>query len=408
MVNRRVFVALAGSALAGAAKGQTYLAPNPLSASEGYFVDWLNGFFAKALAAGLPHPLLARELSGLSPDPRVSVLDARQPEFARPVSAYVSGCISPQRVATGRAKRTEIAAFPEIERAWGTPRDVLIALWAMESNFGTHQGDMDVVRSLATLAQGRRRAWAEDQLIAALRMIAGGAVSRPRLTGSWAGAMGQTQILPSVYLTDGVTAGGGSQPDIWGSAPDALATAAHLLAKIGWRRGEGWAVEAILPPRFDYGLSEGPREPFSWWSAKGVRLAPGSAWTSADADAPAVMLLPAGAAGPAILALPNHFAIRGYNNSIAYALAVGLLADRFAGGAGLRAAWPVETPLSLDQRMAAQSALIRLGYDPGPPDGMIGAGTRQALRAWQKQQGLPADGYLSPQMLARLSAATRT
>lgn len=407
-MDRRFFLTLAAGALAGVARAQSYLAPSLVPpASAGYFLDWLNGFFAKAEAAGLPHPLLARELSGLSPDPRVSVLDARQPEFARPVSDYVRGAISPLRVETGRAKRAEIAAFPDLERAYGVPRDVLIALWAMETNYGAHQGDMDIIRSLATLAQGRRRVWAEKQLIAALGMIADGAVGRSRLTGSWAGAMGQTQILPSVYLSDGVTASGGSRPDVWGSAPDALATAAHLLAKVGWRRGEGWAVEAILPAGFDYGLSEGPSEAFSWWSAKGVRLAPGVAWTSADAAAPAVLLLPSGAAGPAILALPNHFVIRSYNNSIAYALALGLLADRFAGSGGLRTVWPLETPLSLDERMAAQSALSRLGFDPGPADGMIGAGTRQALRAWQRAQGLPADGYLSPQMVRRLSASVR-
>jgi lytic murein transglycosylase len=295
--------------------------------------------------------------------------------------------------------------LPGIERDYGVPRDILIGVWAMESGFGVRQGDMDVIRCLATLAQGRRQAWAEEQLIAALRMIADGAVSRSRLTGSWAGAMGQTQILPSVYLANGVSASGGLHPDIWGSPGDALATAAHLLAKVGWRRGEGWAVEVILPPGFDYGLSEGPSEPLAWWAAKGVRLAPGAAWTTADADTAGTLLLPSGAAGPAILALPNHFAIRGYNNSIAYALTVGLLADRFAGGAGLRTAWPAEVALSLDERMAAQSALRHLGYDPGPADGMIGMGTRQALRAWQKAQGLPADGYLSPQMVRRLSAA---
>jgi hypothetical protein len=178
-----------------------------------------------------------------------------------------------------------------------------------------------------------------------------------------------------------------------------------LLGKAGWRRGEGWALEVILPSGFDYGLSEGPREEFAWWAAKSVRQAAPAAWRWDDAHAPAVLLLPSGAGGPAFLALPNHFVIRGYNNSIAYALTVGLLADRFAGGPGVVTAWPLETPLSLEQRMAAQSALGKLGYGPVTVDGMIGAGTRQALRAWQKSQGLPADGYLSPMMVQRLSAA---
>jgi lytic murein transglycosylase len=285
-------------------------------------------------------------------------------------------------------------------------RDVLIGIWAMESNFGAQQGDMDVIRSLATLALGRRRAWAEEELIAALRLIAAGDVSRARLRGSWAGAMGQTQVLPTVYLSTAVSASGGGRPDIWNSAPDALATAAKLLAKDGWRRGEGWAVEVILPRGFDYGLSEGPNKPVSWWLAKGARLAhPGAEARGDDADTPALLLLPSGAEGPAFLALPNHFAIRGYNNSIAYALAVGLLADRFAGGAGVVTPWPHETALSLDQRLAAQSALAKLGFNPGIADGLVGVSTRAALRAWQKTQGLPADGYLSAAMVERLKSA---
>ncbi|HEY2179243.1 MAG TPA: peptidoglycan-binding protein, partial [Caulobacteraceae bacterium] len=309
-----------------------------------------------------------------------------------------------QRVAAGRAKRGEIAAFSSIEATYGVPRDVLVGIWAMESGFGVQQGDLDVIRSLATLAQGRRRAWAEGELIAALKMIAAGDVTRARLRGSWAGAMGQTQILPSVYLSTAVSAAGERRPDIWNSAPDALATAANLLAKDGWRRGEGWTIEVILPRGFDYGLSEGPRQVLSWWLTKGARLAHPEVRARADA-VPAELILPSGAGGPAFLALPNHFTIRSYNNSIAYALAVGLLADRFAGGAGVVTPWPRETALSLDERLAAQSALATLGFNPGVADGLVGVSTRAALRAWQKTQGLPADGYLSAAMVQRLKSA---
>jgi lytic murein transglycosylase len=405
-MNRRFFLALTAAGVSGAARawpqtGAVQLAPQ----AEPYFRDWLGRFYVTALAAGISRTLLDRELAGLAPDPRVAADDAVQPEFARPVGAYVQGAMSSGRIAEGRLKRDQVPAFSRIEANWGVPREVLIGVWAMESGFGARQGDMDVVRSLATLAQGRRRDWAEIQLIAALRMIASGDVVRGQLRGSWAGAMGQTQVLPTVYLESAVTASGEGRPDIWNSAGDALATAAHLLQKDGWRRGESWAVEVILPSGFDYGLSESETRPFAWWADRGVRRSPTASWRTADADAPGVLLLPSGAAGPAFLALPNHFAIRGYNNSIAYALTVGLLADRFAGGVGLATRWPYEVALTLDQRMTAQTALSRLGFDPGTADGMIGFGTRRALRAWQKREGLPADGYLTPQLVQRLSAA---
>src|SRR5665213_3761876 len=254
-MHRRVFLTLA---LAGFAPASSF-AQNPAPADllgasgEAYFITWLNDFYARTLAAGFARTLLDRELSGLSPDPRVAALDARQPEFARPVSDYINGVISQARIATGRAKRESIPQFASIEQAYGVPRDILIGVWAMESGFGALQGDMDVIRSLATLAAlGRRRPWAESELLAAFRMIASGEVSRARLRGSWAGAMGQTQILPSTYLSSAVDGDGDGKRDIWGSAPDALASAANLLKLGGWRRGEGWAREVILPARFDY------------------------------------------------------------------------------------------------------------------------------------------------------------
>ena len=313
--------------------------------------------------------------------------------------------ISDDRVAVGRSKREALDFLPGIESRYGVPRDILLAVWAMESAFGKIQGDFDVVRSMASLAaDGRRRTWAEGELIAALQIIASGEDTREQLKGSWAGAMGQTQFLPSNYLTTAVDNDGDGRRDIWGSDSDSLASAANLLKKGGWKPGVGWAKEVILPTGFDYGLAEGPREIPSWWEAKGVRRADGLPWTAADAASPAGLILPAGWAGPAFLALPNHYAIRTYNNSTSYALGIGLLADRFGGGGPLVATWPAETPLGLADRMAAQIALGRLGFDPGPADGVIGAGTRKALRAWQADRKLPADGYLSSDMVARLKA----
>jgi hypothetical protein len=219
--------------------------------------------------------------------------------------------------------------------------------------------------------------------------------------------MGQTQLLPSTFLSTAVSADGKGKPDIWNSSADALASAANLLSKAGWKRLEGWAVEVRLAPKFDYGLSEGPKQPPAWWADKGARRADLRAWSAADAASQAVLLLPAGAEGPAFLAFPNHFVIRTYNNSLAYALTVGLLADRIGGAGPLATAWPKETPLSLEDRMESQQALAKLGYSPGPPDGQVGLGTRQALRAWQKDRGLPADGYLSPAIVAKLKAAAQ-
>lgn len=379
--------------------------PTPVDAETLAFDAWLSDFRPRAIAAGVSPQVFDRELSGVTPNPRVISLDSRQPEFSKPVGSYIAGVISDDRIAIGRAKREQLAFLPQIEARYGVPRDILLAVWAMESAFGKLQGDFDVVRSMASLAyDGRRRAWAEGELIAALKIIESGEDTREQLKGSWAGAMGQTQFLPSSYRATAVDFDGDGRRDIWGSDADSLASAANLLVKGGWKPGVGWAKEVILPAGFDYALAEGPREVPAWWEAKGVRRADGLPWTEADAAQPAGLILPAGAAGPAFLALPNHFAIRTYNNSTSYALGIGLLADRFAGGGPLVTPWPQETALSLSDRMAAQIALARVGFNPGPADGVVGANTRKALRAWQQSQQLPADGYLSSDMVARLKA----
>lgn len=377
----------------------------PVPAGELAFDTWLADFRVRALAAGLSPQLLDRELSGVTPDPKVISLDSRQPEFSKPVGAYINGVISDDRVAVGRRKRDELAFLPTIEARYGVPRDILLAVWAMESAFGQLQGNFDVVRSMVSLAaDGRRRAWAEGELIAALKIIDSGEVSRAQLKGSWAGAMGQTQFIPSSYRATAVDFDGDGKRDIWGSDADSLASAANLLARGGWKPGVGWAKEVILPQGFDYSVTEVEKQIPAWWEARGVRRADGLPWTAQDAAQPAMLILPSGAAGPAFLALPNHFAIRTYNNSTSYALGIGLLADRFGGGGPLVTPWPVETPLALADRMAAQIALARVGFNPGPADGVIGAGTRKALRAWQQSNQLPADGYLSNDMVARLKA----
>ena len=378
-------------------------APGPTG--DPAFDAWRSRFMVRALAEGVAADVLAREFDGLTPDPRVLALQTRQPEFAKPLGDYVRGIVSEDRIAIGRRKLAELAWLPAVERRFGVPAEILLAIWAVETGFGAVQGDYDALRSLATLAAGSQRGdWAETQLLAVFRIITEGDATRAQLRGSWTGALGQPQFEPTQYLSTAVRLEGDGRPDIWSSAEDSLASAANLLAKAGWRPGELWAREMVLPEGFDYGLCEGPAQPLAAWTKLGVRTADGLAWSAADARENAVLLTPVGAKGPAFLALPNHFVIRAYNNALAYAMAVGLLADRIAGRPPVLAAWPPETPLSLADRSDAQAALTRLGYDVGASDGVIGARTRAALRAWQKAKGLPADGYLSLEVIQRLRA----
>jgi membrane-bound lytic murein transglycosylase B len=234
-----------------------------------------------------------------------------------------------------------------VESRFGVPAEIVVAVWGMETAYGAIKGDQDVIRSLATLAaQGRRRAWAETQLISAARIIMAGEASRSQLRGSWAGAMGHTQFIPETYLSRAVDGNGDGRRD--------------------------------------------------------VRRADGRPWNSVDADSEARLILPAGARGPAFLTFPNHMAIRAYNNSTSYALAVGLIADGLRGAEPLRTPWPIEQPLSIADRRAAQAALTQLGFNVGAIDGVIGAGTRAAVRAWQQSRGRPADGYVDAGTIAAL------
>jgi membrane-bound lytic murein transglycosylase B len=375
----------------------------PAVSGDMIFDAWAAEFYGRALKAGIPRDLLDREMAGLTPDPRVASRDSRQPEFSQPISVYIKAAVTDGPVAMGERRRADIPQLADIEQRFGVPREILIAIWSRESAFGAIQGDFDVIRSMASLAaQGRRRDWAEGELISALRIIGSGEATRAQLRGSWAGAMGQTQFIPSAYLSTAVDGDGDGKRDIWASPADALASAANLLAKGGWVRGQSWAREVTVPPGFDFSLSEGPKLTPDAWSALGVGRAGGLPWTEADKTAEAQLLAPAGASGPVFLLFPNHFVIRKYNNSVAYALAVGLLADRIAGEGPLVTPWPAEVPLSLTDRMTAQRALAALGFNPGTADGVVGMGTRTALRAWQKARGLTADGYLSPPMVDRL------
>jgi len=359
---------------------------------SGGFEGWKQGFLDRK--GGARRDLYARQLANLSPDPEVMRLDSNQPEFSRPAGAYITNAVSAARVAEARRR---IDAVPwAVTQRYGVPSEILVAIWAQESSFGQVQGSKDVIRSLATLAfDGRRRDWAEDQLKNALDIVIDGRRDRAGLLGSWAGAMGQTQFMPDNYLRLGVDQNGDGHVDIWGTEADALASAANLLAQAGWKRGQSWGYEVTLPPGFDYALAEGDGRPWSDWARRGVGLARGGGPSSDETSENGVILLPQGARGPAFLALPNHYVIRRYNNSVSYALAIGLTADGVAGRSGLVGTWPDDGPISRDQRFGAQTALSRLGYDPGVIDGVIGSGTRRALRQWQIAAGRTPDGYLT-------------
>lgn len=376
--------------------------PSQTIADQPGFEGWKQGFLARH--GGARRAAYERELAGLTADPDVVRLDGNQPEFSRPAGAYVQSAVG--RIAEARRR---ISAVPwDVTQRFGVPAEILVAIWAQESSFGQIQGNKDVIRSLATLAfDGRRRDWAEGQLKHALDIVVDGRRSREGLKGSWAGAMGQTQFMPDNYLRLGVDQTGDGKVDIWGSDADALASAANLLAQAGWKRGQAWTYEVKLPTNFDYSQADGPSHPWRWWAARGLTLARGGALSEAEALENAAILLPQGARGPAFLALPNHYVIRRYNNSISYALAIGLIADGAAGKPGLVATWPDDGPISLAQRLGAQTALARLGFDPGGIDGVIGAGTRRALKQWQVANGQVADGYLTAALADELVRRAR-
>ncbi len=360
------------------------------------FDQWKQNFIAKAASRGFDPLFAAQMLDGVQPLAAVTASDSQQPEFSKPISSYIRLSVTPAKAVAARTRLSANPNVPEIEAKFGVPAALLGGVWTMESDLGRVQGNIDVVSALATLAyNGRRRVWAEDELIACLTILKEGKIARETLRGSWAGAMGQTQFLPDSYLKLGADGDHDDKIDIWGSDSDALASTANLLAKAGWKPGEEWAVEVILPAGFDYYLSETQKLKPGGWAALGVKRADGAEWPVAEAGEEATLLLPSGAKGPAFLALPNHYMIRKYNNSTAYALGVGLIADGIAGKPPLVTPWPVEPPLSLDQRLKAQQALKAAGFDPGAIDGVIGFGTRQAIRDWQRANHLPADGYLS-------------
>ncbi len=391
------FAALLALALLGAA--------GPASADAG-FVKWVNGFRATAAASGISGTTFDRAFRGVTdPDPEVLEKARYQPEFVAPVWDYFDNRVNDRTVADGRRLLRQWGPWLDrIEQRFGVDRHILLAIWSMESSYGEALKNdrvmRGVVRSLATLAyaDSRRSKYAREQLIASLKILQRGDIDERHLTGSWAGAMGHTQFIPTSYIAYGFDADGDGRRDIWNSVPDALATAANLLAKNGWQTGKTWGYEVTLP--------EGRKFPggslsLSKWQEIGVVRASGKAFPRGSDNAE--LKVPDGRAGPAFLMTRNFFVLKRYNNADKYALAVGLLADQIAGHGGLVRDWNRPfTRLSSAETEELQKRLGALGYYDGPVDGKIGEGSRSAIRAFQSRSGLTQDGHPSKEVLNTL------
>jgi len=370
---------------------------------EQRFARWVADFRAAARAQGVSESTLRSAFDQVHYLPRVVELDRAQPEFTRTVWDYLDNAVTPQRVATGQEKLAQVRAEAEAATArYGVPPAVVVAIWGMESNYGGNYGNTPVIDALATLGfEGRREDWARRELLAALKILDSGDIARDRMIGSWAGAMGQTQFLPSNFLAYAVDADGDGRRDIWGSMADVVASTANFLSRSGWQAGAPWGVEVRLPEGFDFGRADmAVRQSGAQWAAEGLRTIDGQPLPElSDAS----VLLPAGARGPAFLVGPNFRSILRYNNSTNYALAVGLLAQRLGGGPGVQAAWPRDlAALSRSQVIEMQTALNQRGFATGAADGVMGPATREGLRRYQRSIGLPADGYPSTELLLRL------
>lgn len=371
--------------------------------TEQRFAAWVAAFRVHAAAQGIDEATLQAALGSVHYRPDVVERDRAQPEFTRAVWDYLDRAVSDARIARGReqAPQAEAAAV-----RFGVPAPVLVAIWGIESDYGRFSGDIPAFDALATLGfDGRREAWARSELLAALKIIRAGDVAPERLLGSWAGAIGQNQLLPSNFLAYAVDGDGDGRRDLWGSAADVTASTANMLARAGWRSAEPWGLEVRLPEGFDLTRADGTqRQDSSAWAAEGVRAVDGGAL---PALADASIQLPAGARGPAFLTGANFRALLRYNNATSYALAVGLLAQRIAGGPGVQAAWPRDlAPLSRSQVKALQEALNARGFDSGTADGVLGPATRAALRRWQQSAGLAADGFATVELLQRLQGGS--
>jgi peptidoglycan lytic transglycosylase B len=368
------------------------------------FETFLQALRPEAEARGITRRTFDSAFAGLTPDARVAAATRRQPEYGRAVGIYVNSIASNARIETGARKAAEWSRLLDaIEKRYDVDRWVIIALWGIETSFGADTGGFDVIRSLATLALiGYREAYFREELLVALKILQDGHVARDRMIGSWAGAMGQPQFMPSSFVELAVDFTGDGRKDIWGNVPDVLASIANYLNNWGWKSGSSWGYEVVIPKGFDHNLS---RATFAQWVELGLKRADGKSLPSAGDG---ILFFPSGASGPAFLVTDNFSVIKRYNNSDVFALAVGHLADRARGEGPFRTTWPVNDPqLSRGERIALQQKLRDLGFPVADFEGRFDFELRDVVRKLQAQHGMTPDGHPTRALLDRLGISAR-
>jgi membrane-bound lytic murein transglycosylase B len=398
MPNRRTVLA-ALCLLAGPARAVEARSSDP------GFRAFLDALRPDAAARGVSDRTFDAAFRGITgPDAGILARTRRQSEFTRPVWDYLIGAVTPGRIARGRARAAALSSsLTAIEQRYGVPAPVILSIWGIESDFGASAGAVPTIRALATLAEARHRGTLfRDELLAALTILQRGDVAPDRMSGSWAGAMGQVQFLPSTYLAHAVDVDGDGRRDIWTSDADSLGSIAAYLKDLGWNPDLSWGYAVSLPDGFDLARYAGDSPDFA---RRGVRRIDGGAL---PASGRASLFLPGGMGAPVFLITDNFEVIRGYNTSDSYALAVGHLADRLGGGPPLAAPWPAAgARLDGPGLKALQTALAASGFYEGPADGRAGPRLREAVRRYQISVGLPADGYASPALLARITGGAK-
>ena len=386
--------------------GTALVAAGPAQAQDGGFRDCLNNIKADALKQGVPAATVDRAFQGLTPDQKVVDLDNRQPEFSLTYAKYVGGTVSLDRIQKGQQKMAQHRALlDQLQAEYGIPPQYLMAFWGIETNYGTYMGDFRVVRSVATLAcMTKRTVFFSNETVQALRILNTNHMTSDQMRGSWAGAMGNMQFMPSTFTKWAVDRDGNGKIDIWNSLPDAFASAANFLRGIGFKPGLPSSEEVMLPQGFPLDQADTTVEkPVKAWASMGVKKMNGGALPQVD-DA-ASILLPAGFRGPAFIIYPNFKAVMNWNRSTLYALSVGILARQIAGGPPVQQSAPADdAPISRDTVIDMQNRLARLGLYKDETDGLLGPKTRSALRLFQQQQSLPADGHPTQESIRRLQA----